>query len=273
MFSNLAAANMMDRNGSMISFLPGVGPGIALGTAVQPRADLRGDGRHCAGGRPVKRRVARFWERTRSEPGLGRNLVAIGVLVALGTVFAGYFLVPPAVQPAVGGQVHGLRDLRGGRGDQPRQRPGGPDRRRARRRHPRRGRDRGRAGSARAAHRQRPRDPRATRRSCCARRARSTTCTSRSTPGTSDAPTLEDGDTLPCPQTVSPGPGRRGARPPRRQRPGGALDAARRVGRRAGQRTADAAARAWRPRASCSRSCDPVVDPARGAPRRTWPGW
>lgn len=31
MFSNLAAANMMDRNGSMISFLPGVGPGSLSG--------------------------------------------------------------------------------------------------------------------------------------------------------------------------------------------------------------------------------------------------
>lgn len=31
MFANLAAANMMDRNGSMISFLPGVGPGSLSG--------------------------------------------------------------------------------------------------------------------------------------------------------------------------------------------------------------------------------------------------
>jgi phospholipid/cholesterol/gamma-HCH transport system substrate-binding protein len=31
MFSNLAAANMMDRNGSMISFFPGVGPGSLSG--------------------------------------------------------------------------------------------------------------------------------------------------------------------------------------------------------------------------------------------------
>jgi phospholipid/cholesterol/gamma-HCH transport system substrate-binding protein len=31
MFSNLAAANMMDRNGSMISFYPGIGPGSLSG--------------------------------------------------------------------------------------------------------------------------------------------------------------------------------------------------------------------------------------------------
>ncbi len=40
----------------------------------------------------MKRTVARFWDLARSEPGLGRNLVAIGVLVALGTGFAAYFL-------------------------------------------------------------------------------------------------------------------------------------------------------------------------------------
>jgi phospholipid/cholesterol/gamma-HCH transport system substrate-binding protein len=31
MFTNLAAANMVDRNGSMISFLPGAGPGSLSG--------------------------------------------------------------------------------------------------------------------------------------------------------------------------------------------------------------------------------------------------
>lgn len=36
--------------------------------------------------------LSRVWERTRTEPGLGRNLLAIGVLMVLGTVFAGYFL-------------------------------------------------------------------------------------------------------------------------------------------------------------------------------------
>ncbi len=40
----------------------------------------------------LTRGVGRFWERARSEPGLGRNLIAIVVLVLLGTVFAGYFL-------------------------------------------------------------------------------------------------------------------------------------------------------------------------------------
>jgi phospholipid/cholesterol/gamma-HCH transport system substrate-binding protein len=37
-------------------------------------------------------RLARFWERARSEPGLGRNLIVIAVLVALGSAVGGYFL-------------------------------------------------------------------------------------------------------------------------------------------------------------------------------------
>jgi phospholipid/cholesterol/gamma-HCH transport system substrate-binding protein len=36
--------------------------------------------------------ISTVWERARTEPGLRRNLVAIGVLMVLGTVFAGYFL-------------------------------------------------------------------------------------------------------------------------------------------------------------------------------------
>ncbi|MGN6721932.1 MAG: MlaD family protein [Marmoricola sp.] len=36
--------------------------------------------------------VAKFWERAKSEPGLGRNLLWIAGLVAIGAVFAGYFL-------------------------------------------------------------------------------------------------------------------------------------------------------------------------------------
>jgi len=40
----------------------------------------------------VKRSIVTFWGRARSEPGLGRNLVAIAALVAIGSVFAGYFL-------------------------------------------------------------------------------------------------------------------------------------------------------------------------------------
>jgi phospholipid/cholesterol/gamma-HCH transport system substrate-binding protein len=40
----------------------------------------------------VRRSVAKFWGLARSEPGLGRNLLAIGALVALGSVFAAYFL-------------------------------------------------------------------------------------------------------------------------------------------------------------------------------------
>lgn len=37
-------------------------------------------------------RFARFWERARSEPGLGRNVIVIAVLVALGSGVGGYFL-------------------------------------------------------------------------------------------------------------------------------------------------------------------------------------
>lgn len=36
--------------------------------------------------------LRRLWERARTEPGLGRNLVVIAVLFAIGTLFAGYFL-------------------------------------------------------------------------------------------------------------------------------------------------------------------------------------
>lgn len=36
--------------------------------------------------------IAKFWERARSEPGLGRNLLWILALIAVGAVFAGYFL-------------------------------------------------------------------------------------------------------------------------------------------------------------------------------------
>lgn len=36
--------------------------------------------------------ITTFWERTRTEPGLGRNVAAIGVLILLGSLFAGYFL-------------------------------------------------------------------------------------------------------------------------------------------------------------------------------------
>ncbi|MPY99129.1 MAG: MCE family protein [Actinophytocola sp.] len=43
--------------------------------------------RRGAGGGP-----SRFWERARNEPGLGRNLVVIAVLVALGSAVGGYFL-------------------------------------------------------------------------------------------------------------------------------------------------------------------------------------
>ncbi|WP_110206789.1 MlaD family protein [Nocardioides daejeonensis] len=47
----------------------------------------------------MSRSLARLWERTLSEPGLGRNLTAIGVLVVLGTLFAGYFLAHQRFNP------------------------------------------------------------------------------------------------------------------------------------------------------------------------------
>lgn len=47
----------------------------------------------------MRRAMATFWERALSEPGLGRNLVAIGALVALGSVFAGYFLAHERFNP------------------------------------------------------------------------------------------------------------------------------------------------------------------------------
>jgi phospholipid/cholesterol/gamma-HCH transport system substrate-binding protein len=37
-------------------------------------------------------RLKRFWDRARTTPGLGRNLVVMAVLFAIGTTFAGYFL-------------------------------------------------------------------------------------------------------------------------------------------------------------------------------------
>ena len=40
----------------------------------------------------MRRSVAKFWRLARSEPGLGRNVVAMGVLVVLGSTFAAYFL-------------------------------------------------------------------------------------------------------------------------------------------------------------------------------------
>lgn len=40
----------------------------------------------------MRRSLATFWERARSEPGLGRNLIAMAALVAIGSLFAGYFL-------------------------------------------------------------------------------------------------------------------------------------------------------------------------------------
>lgn len=41
----------------------------------------------------------KFWQRTRSEPGLGRNLIVIAVLVMIGSLFAGYFLAHERFNP------------------------------------------------------------------------------------------------------------------------------------------------------------------------------
>lgn len=43
--------------------------------------------------------MRKFWERARSEPGLGRNLVAFAVLVVVGTAFGGYFLAHERFNP------------------------------------------------------------------------------------------------------------------------------------------------------------------------------
>lgn len=47
----------------------------------------------------ISKSLARFLERARSEPGLGRNLIAILGLVVLGTSFAGYFLAHERFNP------------------------------------------------------------------------------------------------------------------------------------------------------------------------------
>ncbi|GAA4815387.1 MlaD family protein [Nocardioides caeni] len=47
----------------------------------------------------MRRSLTKFWERARSEPGLGRNLVAYAVLVALGTAVGGYFLANQRFNP------------------------------------------------------------------------------------------------------------------------------------------------------------------------------
>jgi phospholipid/cholesterol/gamma-HCH transport system substrate-binding protein len=47
----------------------------------------------------MKRSLSKFWERARSEPGLGRNLVAFAVLVVLGTAVGGYFLAHERFNP------------------------------------------------------------------------------------------------------------------------------------------------------------------------------
>ena len=41
----------------------------------------------------------KFWERARSEPGLGRNLIAYAALVLIGTMVAGYFLANQRFNP------------------------------------------------------------------------------------------------------------------------------------------------------------------------------
>jgi len=47
----------------------------------------------------MRRSLTKFWERARSEPGLGRNLVAFAVLVVVGSVFGGYFLAHERFNP------------------------------------------------------------------------------------------------------------------------------------------------------------------------------
>lgn len=47
----------------------------------------------------MRRSFRKFWERARSEPGLGRNLIAIAALVAIGTAFASYFLAHQRFNP------------------------------------------------------------------------------------------------------------------------------------------------------------------------------
>lgn len=45
------------------------------------------------------KRWGAIWERARSEPGLGRNLLAMAVLAVLGSLFAGYFLANEQFNP------------------------------------------------------------------------------------------------------------------------------------------------------------------------------
>lgn len=47
----------------------------------------------------MRRSLTKFWERARSEPGLGRNLVAFAVLVVLGSAVGGYFLAHERFNP------------------------------------------------------------------------------------------------------------------------------------------------------------------------------